>query len=139
MVTSYLESDNIITNDGSNFYLVGSNKFHIKYDASNQAILEKENMSVTAIVLNLYVNDLDDTIVGINLGKESFEKYKWTKEKEKKGKVEGKVALIMGQPGDSNAKAMSSGALEIIEKNQYFMLIRQYQDLITFWSNIFHT
>jgi D-xylose transport system substrate-binding protein len=35
--------------------------------------------------------------------------------KNKKGKVEGKVALIMGQPGDSNAIAMSSGALEIIE------------------------
>jgi D-xylose transport system substrate-binding protein len=35
--------------------------------------------------------------------------------KAKKGKVEGKVVLIMGQPGDSNAAAMSSGALEIIE------------------------
>lgn len=37
--------------------------------------------------------------------------------KEKKGEVEGKVALIMGQPGDSNAAAMSSGALEIIDNN----------------------
>ena len=35
--------------------------------------------------------------------------------KHKKGKVEGNVALIMGQPGDSNAEAMSSGALEIVE------------------------
>ncbi len=43
--------------------------------------------------------------------------------KEKKGKVEGKVALIMGQPGDSNAKAMSSGALEIIEKNTGLELV----------------
>ncbi|MCP3888482.1 MAG: sugar ABC transporter substrate-binding protein [Desulfobulbaceae bacterium] len=40
---------------------------------------------------------------------------KWMKSK--KGKIEGKVALIMGQPGDSNAIAMSSGALEIVEKN----------------------
>lgn len=31
-----------------------------------------------------------------------------------KGKLEGRVALIMGQPGDSNAEAMSSGVLEII-------------------------
>ncbi len=43
--------------------------------------------------------------------------------KAKKGKVEGKVALIMGQPGDSNAKAMSSGALEIIEKNPGLELV----------------
>jgi len=40
-----------------------------------------------------------------------------------KGKVEGKVALIMGQPGDSNAAAMSSGALEIIENNSGLALI----------------
>lgn len=43
----------------------------------------------------------------------------------KKGKVEGKVALIMGQPGDSNAKAMSSGALEIIEKNPGLELVAE--------------
>ena len=43
--------------------------------------------------------------------------------KNKKGKVEGKVALIMGQPGDSNAIAMSSGALEIIEKNPGLELV----------------
>ena len=30
----------------------------------------------------------------------------------KKGKVEGKLALIRGQPGNSNAAAMSSGVLE---------------------------
>ncbi len=43
--------------------------------------------------------------------------------KAKKGKVEGKVALIMGQPGDSNAIAMSSGALEIIESSSGLELI----------------
>lgn len=43
--------------------------------------------------------------------------------KAKKGKVEGKVALIMGQPGDSNAKAMSSGALEIIKSNPGLELV----------------
>ncbi len=43
--------------------------------------------------------------------------------KNKKGKVEGKVALIMGQPGDSNAIAMSSGALEIIEANPGLELV----------------
>ena len=37
--------------------------------------------------------------------------------KQKKGKIEGKVVLIMGQPGDSNAAAMSSGVLEIIKNN----------------------
>ena len=46
---------------------------------------------------------------------------KWMKSK--KGKIEGKVALIMGQPGDSNAIAMSSGALEIIEKNPGLQLV----------------
>lgn len=34
----------------------------------------------------------------------------------KKGKVEGNVVLIEGQPGDSNANAMSSGAIEVIDK-----------------------
>ena len=43
--------------------------------------------------------------------------------KKKNGKVEGNVALIMGQPGDSNAVAMSSGALEIIEKNPSLKLV----------------
>jgi D-xylose transport system substrate-binding protein len=45
--------------------------------------------------------------------------------KAKKGAVEGKVALIMGQPGDSNAAAMSSGALEIIESNAGLELVAQ--------------
>jgi D-xylose transport system substrate-binding protein len=45
--------------------------------------------------------------------------------KAKKGAVEGKVALIMGQPGDSNAAAMSSGALEIIENNPGLELVAQ--------------
>jgi len=43
----------------------------------------------------------------------------------KKGAVEGKIALIMGQPGDSNAAAMSSGAIEIIEKNAGLELVVQ--------------
>lgn len=43
--------------------------------------------------------------------------------KQKKGKIEGKVALIMGQPQDSNAAAMSSGALEIIESNAGLELV----------------
>ena len=43
--------------------------------------------------------------------------------KAKKGEVAGKVALIMGQPGDSNAAAMSSGALEIIENNDGLELV----------------
>ncbi len=41
----------------------------------------------------------------------------------KKGKIEGNVALIMGQPGDSNAVAMSSGALEIIKQNPSLKLV----------------
>lgn len=45
--------------------------------------------------------------------------------KVKKGAVEGKVALIMGQPGDSNAAAMSSGALKIIEENPGLELVVQ--------------
>lgn len=43
--------------------------------------------------------------------------------KAKKGEVKGKVALIMGQPGDSNAAAMSSGALKIIEENPGLELV----------------
>ena len=46
---------------------------------------------------------------------------KWLKAK--KGKAEGKVALIMGQPGDSNAEAMSSGALEIIKNSPGLELV----------------
>ena len=41
----------------------------------------------------------------------------------KKGAVKGNVALIMGQPGDANAEAMSSGVLETIEKNPGLKLI----------------
>ena len=40
-----------------------------------------------------------------------------------RGKIEGNVALIMGQPGDSNAVAMSSGALELIKKNPGLKLV----------------
>lgn len=43
----------------------------------------------------------------------------------KGGKVEGKVALVMGQPGDSNAIAMSSGALEIIKANPGLELVAE--------------
>lgn len=43
----------------------------------------------------------------------------------KDGKVEGKVALIMGAPGDSNAIAMSSGALEIIGANPGLELVAE--------------
>jgi D-xylose transport system substrate-binding protein len=45
--------------------------------------------------------------------------------KQKKGEIEGKVALIMGQPQDSNAAAMSSRALEIIKNNPGLELIAQ--------------
>jgi D-xylose transport system substrate-binding protein len=48
---------------------------------------------------------------------------KWFQEK--RGKVEGSVALIMGQPGDSNAAAMSHGVLETIQKNPGLKLIAQ--------------
>ena len=43
--------------------------------------------------------------------------------KEKKGSVTGKIALIQGQPGDSNAMAMSSGVLEIVEANPGLELV----------------
>jgi D-xylose transport system substrate-binding protein len=43
----------------------------------------------------------------------------------KGGEVKGKVALIMGHPGDSNAIAMSSGALEIIKANPGLELVAE--------------
>lgn len=43
--------------------------------------------------------------------------------KKTKGEVKGRVALIKGQPGDSNAIAMSSGALEIIKGNPGLELV----------------
>lgn len=45
--------------------------------------------------------------------------------KNKAGEVKGKVALIKGQPGDSNAEAMSSGALEIIKENPGLELVAE--------------
>jgi len=48
---------------------------------------------------------------------------KWFQEK--RGKAEGSVALIMGQPGDSNAAAMSQGILDTIQKNPGLKLIAQ--------------
>ncbi len=41
------------------------------------------------------------------------------------GEIKGKVALIEGQPGDSNAIAMSSGALEIIKANPGLELVAE--------------
>ena len=48
---------------------------------------------------------------------------------ERKGKVDGKVTLIMGQPADANAAAMSSGVLEIIKKNPGLELVAQRSHL----------
>ena len=45
--------------------------------------------------------------------------------KQKKGKIEGNVALIMGQPADSNAAAMSSGVLEVLKNNSGLDLVAQ--------------
>jgi D-xylose transport system substrate-binding protein len=44
---------------------------------------------------------------------------------ETRGKVEGKVALIKGQPGDSNAEAMSEGARTIIQENPGLELVAE--------------
>ena len=48
---------------------------------------------------------------------------------QKKGKIEGNVVLIMGQPGDSNAEAMSSGVLDILAKNPGLKLIAKRSHL----------
>jgi len=42
-----------------------------------------------------------------------------------RGKVEGKVALLMGQPGDSNAQALSQGVLNTIQQHPGLQLIAQ--------------
>lgn len=55
---------------------------------------------------------------------------KWLKAK--KGKVEGKVALIMGQPGDANAESMSAGVLEFIEQHQNVELVAKRSHMA--WS-----
>ncbi len=52
---------------------------------------------------------------------------KWMKAK--KGSVTGKVAVIMGQPEDANAAAMSSGALTIIANNPGLELIAKRDHL----------
>lgn len=44
---------------------------------------------------------------------------------EKAGSATGSVALIMGQPGDSNAQALSSGVLEALAKNPGLKLVAQ--------------
>jgi D-xylose transport system substrate-binding protein len=41
------------------------------------------------------------------------------------GKVEGKVALIMGEPGDSNANFMSEGAVQVLENNKGLDMVVQ--------------
>ncbi|WP_213736795.1 substrate-binding domain-containing protein [Bradyrhizobium sp. dw_411] len=43
--------------------------------------------------------------------------------KAKTGSVKGNVALIRGQPGDSNANAMSSGVLEVLKANPDLRLV----------------
>ncbi len=43
--------------------------------------------------------------------------------KARNGSVKGNVALIRGQPGDSNANAMSSGVLEVIKANPDLRLV----------------
>jgi len=55
---------------------------------------------------------------------------KWLQDK--KGKVAGKIALIMGQPGDANAEAMSVGVLEFIKKNQDVQLVAKRSHMA--WS-----
>jgi D-xylose transport system substrate-binding protein len=42
-----------------------------------------------------------------------------------KGEVKGRVALIKGQPGDSNAEALSRGALEIIKQHPGLELVAE--------------
>ncbi len=42
-----------------------------------------------------------------------------------KGYIKGNVVLIKGQPGDSNANAMSQGVLEIIKKNPGLKLVAE--------------
>lgn len=48
---------------------------------------------------------------------------------QKKGAIKGNVALIMGQPDDSNAAAMSSGVLEILTKHPELTLVAQQSHL----------
>ncbi len=43
----------------------------------------------------------------------------------KRGNVSGAVALIMGQPGDANAQAMSEGILRFVENNPEVKLVAQ--------------
>lgn len=50
----------------------------------------------------------------------------------KKGKMEGKVALIMGQPGDANARAMSVGVLEFVEKHSNVQFVAKRSHMA--WS-----
>lgn len=49
--------------------------------------------------------------------------------KQTKGDVKGNVALIMGQPGDSNAEAMSTGVWNTLKQNPGLTLIAQQSHL----------
>lgn len=69
----------------------------------------------------------DSWAVG-KLQAEALEKWMMTK----KGKLEGKVALIMGQPGDANAEAMSAGVLKFIEQHRNIELIAKRSHMA--WS-----
>ena len=60
----------------------------------------------------------DSWAVGTLQGKQMV---KWFKDH--KGEVKGNVALIKGQPGDSNARYMSSGAKEIIDQYEGLNLV----------------
>lgn len=60
----------------------------------------------------------DSWAVGKLQGEEMLKWFQKTK-----GKIEGNVVLIKGQPGDSNAIAMSSGALETIKANPGLKLV----------------
>jgi D-xylose transport system substrate-binding protein len=44
---------------------------------------------------------------------------------QKNGKVAGNIVLIMGQPGDANAQAMSSGVYDMLAKNPGIRLLAQ--------------
>lgn len=50
----------------------------------------------------------------------------------RKGTIAGNVALIMGQPGDANAKAMSTGVVELIDKYPNLKLIAKRSHMA--WS-----
>lgn len=66
----------------------------------------------------------DSWAVGKLQGEAMIEWFKKTKG-QADGQIKGKVALVKGQPGDSNANAMSSGAIEIIKANPGLELVAE--------------